>query len=88
MSVLFGEYLSRCVRDFRQSSPHSLRISNAWNVSCSSKTVADDFTACHRLRTVIFVGGEIPQSRPTVLNKGKANLQITIQTNFDPTKNF
>ena len=51
MSVLFGEYLSRCVRDFRQSSPPSLRISNALNVSCSSKTVADDFTACHRLRT-------------------------------------
>lgn len=88
MSVLFGEYLSRCVRDFRQSSPPSLRISNALNVSCSSKTVGDDFTACHRLRTVMFVGGEIPQSRPTVLNKGKANLQITIQTNFDSTKNF
>lgn len=36
----------------------------------------------------MFVGGEIPQSRPTVLNKGKANLQITIQTDFDPTKIF
>ena len=64
MSVVFGEYLSRCVRDFRQSSPPSLRISNPLNVSCSSKTVADDFTDCHRLRTVMFVARWRNTSKP------------------------